>query len=122
MQVVRVQTIPILPLIRASHLQPTLAVTAIATALAVSVGRGVGATWVLLAVLCGQLSVGWSNDYLDRERDTQSHRFDKPIVAQQVGASLVGICAIVALIVCVPLSMCSGWRAGTVHLIAVVLA
>ena len=53
-------------LLRACHLQPTLAVTAISTALALSVGRGVGALAVLFAVLAGQLSVGWSNDYLDR--------------------------------------------------------
>lgn len=110
------------PLVRASHIQPTLAVTAITTALAVSVGRGAGSVWVLLAVLSGQLSVGWSNDYLDRARDARSHRIDKPIVAQQVGASLVGACALVAVVICIPLSMFSGWRAGTVHLVAVSLA
>ena len=76
----------------------------------------------MLAVLSGQLSVGWSNDYLDRDRDARSHRIDKPIVAQQVTGSRVGSCAVVALIVCIPLSMFSGWRAGTVHLIAVSMA
>lgn len=110
------------PLVRASHVQPTLAVTAVTTSLAVSVGRGAGAVWVLFAVLSGQLSVGWSNDYLDRERDAGSHRIDKPIVAQQVSASLVGICAFVAVVFCIPLSMFSGWRAGSVHLIAVASA
>lgn len=110
------------PLVRASHIQPTLAVTAITTALAISVGRGLGSVWVLLAVLSGQLSVGWSNDYLDRVRDARSHRIDKPIVARQVSASLVGACALVAVVVCIPLSMFSGWRAGTVHLVAVSLA
>lgn len=99
-----------------------MAVTAITTALAVSVDRGAGAAWVLLAVLAGQLSVGWSNDYLDRERDTRSLRIDKPIVAQQVSASLVGVCAVGALTACIPLSMFSGWRAGTVHLLAVCVA
>jgi len=118
----RIQTLPVVPLIRASHFQPTFAVTAIATALAVSVGRGVGSVWVALVVLSGQFSVGWSNDYLDRERDLRSHRADKPIVARQIGANLVGTCAVMALAVCVPLSMLSGWRAGTIHLIAVALA
>ena len=112
----------IVPLVRASHFQPTVAVTAIATALAIQVGRGTGAWWVLLAVLSGQLSVGWSNDYLDRQRDSRSSRTDKPIVAGQVSASLVGTCAVVALILCVPLSLFSGWRAGSLHLIAVALA
>lgn len=85
-------------------------------------GRGAGAWWVMLAVLSGQLSVGWSNDYLDRERDARSNRIDKPIVAQQITASLVGSCAVVALIICIPLSMFSGWRAGVVHLVAVSMA
>lgn len=109
-------------LLRASHFQPTLAVTAIATALALSAGRGTGAVWVLLAVASGQFSVGWSNDYLDRERDARAQRSDKPIVARQVNADVVGVCAIAALIICIPLSMFSGWRAGTIHLIAVGLA
>lgn len=64
----------------------------------------------------------WSNDYLDRERDIRSLRTDKPIVTRQISANLVGTCAVVALGVCVPLSMISGWRAGTIHLIAVALA
>lgn len=110
------------PLLRASHLQPTLAVTSITTALAVSVGRGAGALWVMFAVLTGQLSVGWSNDYLDRKRDAVSKRDDKPIVAGQVNPSLVGVCAVAALIACVPLSMIFGWRAGLVHLTAVSMA
>lgn len=112
----------VLPLVRASHLQPTIAVTAITTALAISVGRGAGALWVMFAVLSGQLSVGWSNDYLDQKRDVISKRDDKPIVAGQVSASLVGLCATVALVACVPLSMLSGWRAGVVHLVAVTMA
>ena len=118
----RIKSFPVFALIRASHFQPTIAVTAVTTALAVSVGRGAGAWWVMLAVLSGQLSVGWSNDYLDRERDAQSQRIDKPIVAQQITASLVGVCAVVAVSVCIPFSMFSGWRAGAVHLVAVFLA
>ena len=118
----RIATFPIVPLVRASHLQPTFAVTAITTALAVSVGRGAGSVWVLLAVLSGQFSVGWSNDFLDRERDLKSNRTDKPIVARQISASLVGTSAVVALGACVPLSLMSGWRAGSIHLIAVASA
>ncbi len=112
----------VIPLLRASHLQPTIAVTAMTTALAVSIGRGTGAIVVMFAVLTGQLSVGWSNDYLDRKRDASAKRDDKPIVAGQVSPSLVGVCAILALVACVPLSMLSGWRAAVVHLAAVAMA
>ncbi len=108
-----------LPLLRACHVQPTVAVTAIATALALSVGHGVGSVWVAFAVLAGQLSVGWSNDYLDRDGDRLAGRTDKPIVAGEVAARTVGVGAIIAATVCVPLSMMSGWRAGSVHIAAV---
>jgi len=112
----------VIPLLRACHLQPTVAVTAIATTLAVSAGRGFGSGWVALAVLSGQFSVGWSNDYLDRDRDRLAGRADKPIVAGQVTARAVGAAALVAAVLCVPLSMMSGWRAGTIHLAAVAVA
>ena len=117
-----IETFPFIPLVRASHLQPTLAVTATTTALSVSVGRGAGSIWVALAVLSGQFSVGWSNYFLDRERDLKSNRIDKPIVAHQISANIVGTCAVISLGACVPLSMISGWRAGIIHLIAVALA
>ena len=107
-------------LVRACHWQPTLAVTAIATSLALSVGRGTGALLVVAAVVTGQLSVGWSNDYIDRHRDAD--RDDKPIATGDVSAAVVQRAALVALIVCVPLSLASGWRAGAVHLAAVAAA
>lgn len=109
-------------LLRASHWQPTLAVTAIATALAVSAGRGPSSVWVALAVLSGQLTVGWSNDYLDRHRDRQGKRLDKPIVAGEIGEDTVRRAATIALILCVPLSFASGVAAGAVHLSAVAAA
>jgi 4-hydroxybenzoate polyprenyltransferase len=112
----------VIPLLRASHLQPALAVTAVATALSSSAGRGAGTVWVTLAVLAGQLSVGWSNDYADRHRDALAHRHDKPIAAGQVDASTVALAAGAAAAACAVLSFLSGWRAAVVHLAAVALA
>ena len=109
-------------LLRASHIQPTLAVTAITTVLAISAGRGPSAVWVALAVFCGQLTVGLSNDYIDRERDAIAGRLEKPIVSGEVTERLVLVCAWIAVGLCVPLSMLSGWRAGLVHLAAVAVA
>ena len=57
------------------------------TVLALRWGRGAGTVWVTAAVLCGQLSVGWANDYLDRERDIG--RADKPMAAGLVAPGLV---------------------------------
>jgi 4-hydroxybenzoate polyprenyltransferase len=74
------------------------------------------------AVLCGQVSVGWSNDAIDAPLDMQAGRSDKPIVTGAVSRRTVAWCAAVALIVDVPLSLALGWRAGAAHLVAVALA
>ncbi len=107
------------PLLRACHLEPTLAVTAITTVLALSTGRGSGAVLVALAVLAGQLSVGWSNDYLDHQRDRAARRTDKPVAAGELSPTFVRDAAVIALVLCIPLSLLSGWRAGVAHLVAV---
>lgn len=109
-------------LVRACHLEPTLVVTAIMTMLAVTAGRGRGSAVVGLAVLAGQLSVGWSNDWVDRDRDRATGRGDKPIVAGSVSARTVGTMAVVAALACVPLSLASGTRAGAAHLVGVASA
>src|SRR5664280_2528861 len=68
----------------------------------------------------GQLSIGWSNDYLDRERDRRTSRADKPIAAGAVSATVVGGAAVTALILDVPLCLLSGPRAAAAYLIGVV--
>jgi 4-hydroxybenzoate polyprenyltransferase len=110
-------------LVTATHAAPTATVTAVMTAFAASVGRGWGGCVLVAAtVLTGQLSVGWSNDYLDRHRDAQVGRTDKPIPSGDVGASTVRTAALIALVACVVLSLANGWRAGLVHLVGVAAA
>ncbi len=110
-------------LVQACHAAPTVTVTAVMTAFAVSVGRGVaGSVLVAATVLTGQLSVGWSNDYLDRYRDDLSGRTDKPILTGAVNADTVWAFAFIALFLCIPLSLANGWRAGFVHLTGVAAA
>lgn len=109
-------------LLRASHAGPTVAVTLFATLMAVGTGRGFGSLWVGAAVLAGQLSVGWGNDWLDRERDRAAGRTDKPLVAGTVADATVLAAALGAVAACVPLSLASGLRAGAVHLLAVGVA
>jgi len=75
-----------------------------------------------VAVLAGQLSVGWHNDWLDTDRDRATHRLDKPIAAGEIPRRWVGVAAGTALVACVPLSLLSGWRAGLAHIAAVSLA
>jgi 4-hydroxybenzoate polyprenyltransferase len=109
-------------LVRASHPEPALAVTAVAGALAVAAGRGAEAVLVVLAFGAGQLSVGWSNDWLDRERDVRAGRPDKPVARGEVTAPTVRRAALVAAALCVPLSLLTGLAAGVAHLVAVAAA
>jgi 4-hydroxybenzoate polyprenyltransferase len=116
------RTSPVLALARACHPEPTVAVTTITTAMAVAAGRGWGSVWVAAAVLCGQLSVGWANDYLDRRLDLAAGRRDKPIAAGQVEADVVAHAAVVALVLAIVLSLVSGVLATAVHGFALLMA
>jgi 4-hydroxybenzoate polyprenyltransferase len=87
------------------HPIPSLAVTALAAGLATLAslppGRGL---LVTAAVFAGQLSIGWSNDYIDAERDRAVHRSDKPVASGLAAPRIAGIAALVALILTVALS------------------
>ena len=67
------------------HPLPSVAVTALSAGLAalahLPLGRGVLLT---ATVFTGQLSIGWSNDYLDAERDRAVRRSAKPVAAGAV--------------------------------------
>jgi 4-hydroxybenzoate polyprenyltransferase len=95
------------------HPIPSLAVTALTAGLAalagLPLGRGVLAT---AAVFTGQLSIGWSNDYIDAERDQAAHRSDKPLAAGEVAPRVAGIATVVALILTFTLSAALGWPGG----------
>ncbi|MET4223177.1 UbiA family prenyltransferase [Oerskovia enterophila] len=107
----------------ASHAGPTAVVTVLAGFFAVGVGSGAGTTaLVTAAVLSGQLSVGWSNDWLDARRDRAVERADKPVVAGLVSVRQVHAAALAAAAACVVLSLATGLVAGLVHLVAVASA
>jgi 4-hydroxybenzoate polyprenyltransferase len=110
-------------LLASSHPEPAAAVTTVSAALAASAGRTAGGVVaVAVAVAAGQLSVGWCNDYVDRERDAASGRPDKPVARGDISPELARWAAGVALVAVVPLSLLSGWRATLVHCAAVGLA
>ncbi|WP_205473671.1 UbiA family prenyltransferase [Nocardioides sp. SYSU D00038] len=103
-------------LVAASHPGPAVAVTAVAILLAGPADRGTGtAALVGLAVLAGQLTVGWVNDLVDVARDRTVGRSDKPIATGAVPAGLVRAGVAVAAAVCVVASLALGWRSALVH-------
>jgi 4-hydroxybenzoate polyprenyltransferase len=97
-----------------------VAVTALTTAVAAAGGVGFPRLVLLSgAVLTGQLSIGWSNDLLDRERDRAAARRDKPVGRGDVTPRTVQAATAVALALCVLLSLACGLLAGLMHLVAV---
>lgn len=107
----------------AAHFPPTVAVTAVTALLAVEAGRGPsGTAWAAVAVFAGQLSVGWSNDYIDRERDRAAERTAKPLVRNDIADASLWRAARAAFVVAIALSFGSGWRAALAHGVALVAA
>ncbi|TKJ20017.1 UbiA family prenyltransferase [Blastococcus sp. CCUG 61487] len=107
-------------LVRATHPGPAVAVTAVATLLAVAAGVGGGrAVLVCLAVLAGQASIGWSNDWLDADRDRAVARPDKPVVQGAVAPSSLRAAALLSVGAAVVLSLALGVVAGVLLLVLV---
>jgi heme o synthase len=111
------------------HPLPCLAVTAFATAYALALGRSdvgfvdvSGAIAVALAILSGQLVVGWTNDAFDAGRDLATARPDKPVSLGLVTARQLWTAAAIGALVCVVLSFRLGAVAGWLHLLAVAVA
>lgn len=110
-------------LVRATHAAPTAMVTLLSAGLLASLGGTLArSALATAAVLSGQLSVGWSNDWIDAARDVAVGRRDKPVVAGDVTASMLRTCALVAAASCTVLSLATGLLPGTVHLAAVASA
>jgi 4-hydroxybenzoate polyprenyltransferase len=110
-------------LARACHPLPALGVTAFLTVLAAVAGNSAGTCVVVAAaVLFGQLSVGWSNDLIDRDRDRATGRRDKPLARPGVSARPVAVATGVAVAATVVLSLLLGIAPGLVHLAAVACA
>src|SRR5665647_1126507 len=107
----------------ACHPIPSVAVTAISAGLValadLPIGRGALVTGT---VFTGQLSIGWSNDYVDAARDRAVHRSDKPIATGAMEPRVAGIAAVVALILTLALSAALGWPGGAAALATVLCA
>ncbi len=110
-------------LVLACHPLPTAAMTVALTVAAALTGRPAEQCALVAAtVLTGQLSVGWLNDLLDRERDAQVGRRDKPVAMGWVDPGNVAFAIAVAVLLVIPLSIANGTQAGIAHLAAVASA
>jgi 4-hydroxybenzoate polyprenyltransferase len=108
-------------LVRACHPEPAAAVTVVAVLLAVAAGVGPARTLLVgAAVLTGQLSIGWCNDWLDADRDRAVARSDKPVVRGLVTPAELRTGAVAAAVPSVVLSLLLGPVPGLLLLVLVV--
>lgn len=97
--------------------------TFVGVVLAAGAGLGKGHVALLgAAVLTGQLSIGWSNDWIDAARDRAAGRTDKPVASGTVPERAVAVAALAALVATVVLSSLLGLLAAVALLIGVAAA
>ena len=110
--------------ILASHAAPTAAVTLVVVLLAAGLGwSGWPLVGVFVAVVVGQLSVGWSNDAFDAPLDERAQRLDKPTVAMGISARELWVAAVIALVIsCVLSWLVAGVIGGSWHVFALIMA
>ena len=114
----------ILALLKASHFPQTLGMTLFVSVCASLVGlAGLNLVIFAAAVLFGQFSVGWLNDYIDSELDQNAGRSEKPIVRGAIAPSALRIAILLSVVAVIPLSLiAAGWAGGLAHLAAVASA
>lgn len=102
------------------HPLPCLAVVGFVTVLTAKAGNGpASVALVAVAVLAGQLSIGWSNDLLDAARDREVGRKDKPLARDGSTRRTVAALTAAALILTIAVSVVIGPRFAVLHLAAV---
>jgi 4-hydroxybenzoate polyprenyltransferase len=109
-------------LLQASHPRLGL-VSAVALAGAAALSgrttREVGV--VLVTVLVGQAILGWHNDLVDRHRDAEDERQDKPVAQGWLAAGDVGFAIACAGLLLVPLAVSHGVWSGVAYLASVAI-
>ncbi|AAT88724.1 1,4-dihydroxy-2-naphthoate prenyltransferase [Leifsonia xyli subsp. xyli] len=109
-----------LSLLLSSHPGPSLVVTVVATGLGLALGYPPGRLALLaLAVLLGQLSIGWSNDWMDAAREREVARRDKPAARGDIPIPVVRTAAFAALALALATTALLGPGALLVHTIAI---
>jgi 4-hydroxybenzoate polyprenyltransferase len=108
----------------ATHLPQALAMICLSTLGSWIYGqRGIGLLWVVLAVTCGQASVGWVNDLKDSKIDAKFQRKHKPLVGRSLTPGQIKLPIAIALTLTIPFSfLAAGWLGGLAHIIAVLSA
>lgn len=110
-------------LLLACHPLPAATMTVVLTAGAALSGRsGPECLLVAVTVACGQFTIGWINDVVDRDRDRAAGRQDKPVAMGWIDPGTVNFATMCMVLLVIPLSVANGTAAGVAHLGAVLSA
>lgn len=105
--------------VQAAHIGPSIVVTAVTVVLAALSGLEpwrVGAVGLMMAF--NQLSIGWSNDAIDAERDIDARRDDKPLARGDITPRTVLTLALGAALLAVLISLTLGPALAIAHGVA----
>lgn len=107
----------VVSLLLSCHPLPALAMTGTLTVAAALTGRSAPECVLVAATVgSGQLTIGWVNDLVDRDRDRRAGRTDKPVAMGWIEPRTVLVATGCAVLAVVPLSFANGWPAGLAHL------
>ena len=102
----------------ATHFLPCVLVTVMTSLLAYGAGQRRSILLLAPAVLFGQFCIGWSNDYIDRDRDRIAGRHEKPTVSGAVTAITLRNLAIISAVLSIGFSILYSQPATLVYLVA----
>ena len=109
---------------KACHFGPTLLVVSISFILSVTQLSAAKSFGIAVALLAGQLVVGWTNDLLDHPLDTAAGRLKKPLVKEDVTRKQLQVGISIALVSAILLSFLGplGVRGGLLHMLGLASA
>ena len=111
-------------LAKACHFGPTVLVVSISFILSITQISAAKSFGIAVAILAGQLVVGWTNDLLDHPLDTAAGRLKKPLVNEDVTRKQLQVGIVIALVAAILLSFLGplGVRGGLLHMMGLASA
>ena len=114
----------VIGLLKASHFGPTMLVVTVTFGVSFTQLHLQNSAEIALAILCGQLVVGWTNDLVDFPRDKAASRLSKPLVVGTITAKTLKLCLVLALLGALVISIWSplGMHGTALHFLGLLSA
>jgi 4-hydroxybenzoate polyprenyltransferase len=109
---------------KACHFGPTILVVSITFILSITQLSAAKSFGIAVAILAGQLVVGWTNDLLDHPLDSAAGRMKKPLVSETVSRKQLQVGITIALTLAILLSFFGplGVKGGLLHMLGLASA